>query len=160
MDPGTPELAKRKRLRVEAIHGGVRVRDTDEDVLTSLYWHGLLTDTQYSVGLSFQRDLWKASLLGTKAANTEPSSRTAHYGNLPGSLVALTRVNEAMRHVAKEYGSKAAQVMIGAAQGGFSKEDLGLLVSALSSLDRHYTTKDSPLLAMAAITSRLRPRQT
>lgn len=138
------ELSKRKTLRLEPIPGGVRVRDITEDYLTSLFWAGKLSEIAYSCGVSLQKDLWMASILGLKAKNMEPSSRSGNHGNLPGSLLALSRINRSMKAIHAAYGSKGTATVMAAAQDQ-PVLDVPLLESALLCLATSRPRRPRPL---------------
>lgn len=92
-DFGNSQLSKHAVLKPElsAYRGAVRVRNISSDVLTLLFYNDLIDSVQYSGGMSFLNDYWKAGLTGKPAQNMEPSTSGGYHNFIPYNVAPMQR---------------------------------------------------------------------
>lgn len=144
-DFGNDMLAKRATLKPElsAYRGAVRVRNISDDILTLLFYKDLIDPVQYSGGMAYLGDRWKAGLTGKSAQNMEPSSSGGYYNCIPYNVAPMQRYRAAVAAVVNGLGAEKAFKVLAliAKQEGVelpNKETTGLIRQALDLIVSSY----------------------
>ena len=141
-DFGNGYLSKRKSLKPEiGSHGGaVRVRVIDTDALTVLYHRRLVSDVQYSIGMSYLKDYWQAGLSGKPAQNLEANTSAGHHSYIPYGVGAMLRFQKASSHLLKMMGERSVSLVIKFITDNFefTKKEVEYLRDCLDSLGKFY----------------------
>jgi hypothetical protein len=146
MDTGNKQLAKRHRLKPEAVDhssGGVRLRIIDTDTLTILYHNRVVSDVQYSLGVSFIKDYWRAGLSGKPAQNLEANSSGGYHNYIPYGVSAMQKFRKAADHLINTFGDGAVTFLISCSTEVINLDHAGIdrLKRLLDSLEDFYQSR-------------------
>jgi hypothetical protein len=146
IDTGNKQLAQRHKLKPEAVDhssGGVRLRILDTDTVSMLYHNRLISEIQYSLGMSFIKDYWRAGLSGKPAQNLEANSSGGYHSYIPYGVSAMQRFRKATEYLANKHGDGSVALLIICLSQvvGISQQQIEILKGLLDSLEIHYQSK-------------------
>lgn len=148
-------LPKRHYLRPELSGTHVRVRVTDDNLLTYLYWHNVINDIQYSTGCSYLSDIWKAGIAGKPAQNLEASHGSGYQNYIPYGVMPMLRLRQAHSHLNRVIGTGVAGVLKALQEPPkkLSTDDIIMVINTLNELSSFYQGY-SPVSAIKEIANR------
>lgn len=140
-DLGTPERAKRNRLKAELTGKGyaVRMRVVDGSELDKLLYSGKLSDLEHSACTAFACDCHAARLLGVKTARFEVES--VQTRTVPERIAyAFRKVNEAIRAMDTAVGVRPRQMFVALVleDRAIPEEKMPQLKAAITALEKFY----------------------
>lgn len=146
VDTGNKQLAKRHKLKPEAVDhssGGVRLRVMDTDTVSILYHARVVSEIQYSLGMSFIKDYWRAGLSGKPAQNLEANSSGGYHNYIPYGVSAMQRFRKATEYLTKKHGENAVAFLISCLSQvvGITQQQIEFLKGLLDSLENHYQSR-------------------
>ena len=146
MDTGNKQLAKRHALKPEAVDhssGSVRLRVLDTDTVSILYHNRVVSEIQYSLGMSFIKDYWRAGLSGKPAQNLEANSSGGYHNYIPYGVSAMQRFRKATEYLTAKHGGPAVTFLIMCLTGviNITPQQIEVLKHLLGSLENHYQSK-------------------
>lgn len=110
-DTGTPEIARRRSIRLELTGRGhaVRARVTDSSELDRLYALALITQDQHSAGETLARHLHRARMLGVSVSRLSRTSASPDISTSQSD--ALAAVGDAIDWITHHAGEAARQAV-------------------------------------------------
>lgn len=146
MDTGNKQLSKRHKLKPEAVDhssGGVRLRVMDTDTVSILYHSRVVSEIQYSLGMSFIKDYWRAGLSGKPAQNLEANSSGGYHNYIPYGVSAMQRFRKASDYLANVHGEGSVAFLINCLTQviNITQQQIEALKRLLDSLEIHYQSK-------------------